>query len=68
MARRIGWIALALIVAFVLLWAAGYVPVQAGEDDKTQQALEKILQNQEKMMEDLNLIKKELNVIRVRTR
>ena len=68
MARRIGWIALALIVAFVLLWAAGHVPAQAGEDDKAQQALEKILQNQEKMMEDLDWIKKELNVIRVRTR
>ena len=68
MTKRIGWILVAGGLALSFLWVAGRAPVQAGEDEKTQQTLEKILQNQEKMLQDLDWIKKELNIIRVRAR
>ena len=68
MVKRIGWIFVAVGLVVSLLWVAGRRSAQAGEEDKTQQTLEKILQNQETIMQDLDWIKKELNVIRVRTR
>lgn len=68
MRKRIGWILVAMGLMVSLLWVAGHPPAQAGEDNKTQQTLDKILQNQEKMMQDLDWIKKELDIIRIRAR
>ena len=66
MMKRIGWI---VITAAVIssLWAFGHRPVQAEEKDITQM-LDRVLKNQEKMMQDLEWIKKELDVVRIRTR
>ena len=66
MTKRIGWIVVAVALVFACFWVVGHTPVQAGEKD-ADQVLEKILKNQEKMMQDLELIKQELNRIRVRT-
>ena len=67
MVKRIGWIVIAIMLAVSCLWLTGRTPVQA-KDEEVAQTLEKILKNQEKMMADLEWIKNELNIIRIRTR
>ena len=66
MIKQIGWIVIAVMLAVSCLWLTGRTPVQAKEEEDTAQTLEKILKNQEKMMADLEWIKSELNVIRIR--
>ena len=67
MTKRIGWMMVVGFLVFSFLWVTGHTPVQA-KDEEVAQTLEKILKNQEKMMADLEWIKNELNIIRIRTR
>ena len=68
MVKRIGWAMVAILLVFSFLWVTGHTPVQAKEEEDVTQTVEKILKNQEKMMADLEWIKNELNIIRIRTR
>jgi len=65
MVKRIGWIVVVAAVLFSCLWLAGRAPAEEKAMD-TDQMLEQILKNQEKMIQDLQLIKRELDRIRVR--
>lgn len=67
MVRWTGWIVAGALVFFSFFWAIGLAPVQAGGEG-ADEMLTQVLKNQEKMMKDLELIKQELNRIRIRTR
>ena len=63
MTKRFRWIVIIGVAFFACFWLAGRVPVQAREGTGQ---LDQILKNQEKILQDLGDIKKELDRIRIR--
>ena len=65
MAKKWLWILLGIFLLLSALWLQGE-PAARAEDEESAEQIEQLLKNQEKILQNLQDIKKELNIIRIR--
>lgn len=65
MAKKWLWILFGIFFLLSALWLQGE-PAARAEDVESAEQIEQLLKNQEKILQNLQDIKKELNIIRIR--